>query len=103
MGVALCAAVARSVEKMQKLTIADLSESNLKTVEGNFRSDVEKSLTDGSWLKHLPGREILKRFVSDEKLLISYEVLRNLTISKMAEIGFKPPGMKAIIDHIAAD
>jgi len=99
----LYAASARTVEGMQRLTSADLSADNLKQVEENFRAEVGRSLADGSWQRDLPGREILKRFVSDLKIPVSYQVLRNLTISRMAEVGHKPSGMKAIIDRIAAD
>ena len=103
MGNELNAAAERTVAEMQRLTYADLSQDNLKNVEAGFRAEVEQSLADGSWLKDLPGREILKRFVSDLKVTVSYQILRNLAISRMAEEGYKPQGMKKIIDQIVAN
>jgi predicted ATPase len=102
-GAELYAATERTVGKMTKLANEELSESKLKEVESQVRTEVTSSLADGTWLKTLPGREILKRFVADEGLKISYEILRNLTISRMAEEGYKPAGMKQIIDKIRSD
>ena len=58
---------------------------------------------DGTWKDKLPGRDILKKFVSIEKISINYEVLRNLIVNRMAELGYKPLGMKNVIDQIKND
>lgn len=102
-GSELYAAASRTATKMRALVTHDLSEENLRSVEAKFRAEVEESLAGETWIKDLPGREILKRFVADEKLSIPYEVLRNMTMSRMAEKGIKPDGMKVIIDKIRAD
>jgi len=50
----------------------------------------------------LPGREILRQFVSISATGVKYEMLRNLIVSRMAEAGYKPAGMKAVIQKVVA-
>jgi predicted ATPase len=96
-------AVTRSMTKMQAEIEGGLSEAALLAEEQSFRLDIEQSFSDGSWIKKLPGREILKQFVKASNLPIGYEVLRNLIVARMVELGIKPAGMKLIIDKIVAD
>jgi hypothetical protein len=88
---------------MQAEIEGGLSEAALLAEEQSFRLDIEQSFSDGSWIKKLPGREILKQFVKASNLPIGYEVLRNLIVARMVELGIKPAGMKLIIDKIVAD
>lgn len=81
----------------------EVSETNLVAQEQTFRTEIEQSFADGTWVKKLPGREVLKQFVQLEKVPLSYEIFRNLIVSRMAERGFKPAAMKTVIDKIAAD
>lgn len=93
----------RSFQRMETTFSGDLSEDALVAREQHFRNEIEESFADGTWSTELPGREILKQFVSLEKLPLGYEVFRNLIASRMAEAGVKPPGMKNIIDRIRED
>jgi len=96
-------AVARSVERINSVVAESLSEKALLGSEQELRTQIEQSFVDGSWKSKLPGRDILKQFVETQKLPVGYEVMRNLIIGRMVEQGFKPAGMKAIIDKIVAD
>jgi hypothetical protein len=44
--------------------------------------------------------DVLKRFVGKMALGVSYEVYRNLIVSRMRGDGFTPGGMKAVVDAI---
>lgn len=96
-------AASRTCSKIGELISSDLSKESLMEQEKKFKSEIEKSFVDGSWITLLPGRDILKRFLAQEKISIAYDFFRNLIMSRMADIGHKPPGMKAIIDKIASD
>ncbi|MGY3559811.1 putative ATPase [Bradyrhizobium sp. USDA 4463] len=94
---------ARSVARVNAALTERLSEEKLQAEEQKYRTEIEQSFADGTWSTKLPGRDILKRFVGAEKLPVGYEVFRNLVMSKMAERGHKPAGMKKVIDAIVAD
>jgi len=71
--------------------------------ETEINEEIKKSFESDEWLKVLPGREILKRFLSQERLSINYEIFRNMIIGNMARDGYKPVGMRSIIEKIARD
>lgn len=96
-------AATRSMAKMQKVFQDELSEATLTEKQDEWRSQIETAFGDGSWRKLLPGREILKAFVSQQKIQISYEALRNLIVSRMVDSGFQPEGMKRVIMEIVAE
>jgi predicted ATPase len=102
-GRALHAAASRSVERINTALAERIDDVSLERQELLFRREIEQSFTDGSWSTKLPGRDILRRFVSQDQLPVGYEVFRNLLLSKMIERGYKPAGMKTIIDRIVAD
>lgn len=99
----LAQAVSRSMARMAALTSSSLTEAQLTSKEAELRSSIEKSFSDGSWLLTLPGRDILKQFVHLIDLKIPYETFRNLIVSRMAEQGIQPAGMKTVIDAISND
>jgi hypothetical protein len=96
-------AATRSMAKMQKVFQDELSEATLTDKQDEWRSQIETAFGDGSWKKLLPGREILKAFVSQQKIQISYEALRNLIVSRMVDSGFQPEGMKRVIMEIVSE
>jgi hypothetical protein len=96
-------AVVSSQNRMAAVLGVDLTPDAIAQLETDIRADVQQSLADGTWRKSLPGRSILRQFVSGQNLGMNYEILRNAIVAKMADIGFKPPGMEKIIAHIAAD
>lgn len=99
----LYAAIARSATRVQTLVAETLSIANLQAREQEFKREIEQSFSNGSWITDLPGREILHRFIDRERVGVAYEYFRNLIVRRMADTGYKPPGMKAIIDQIVAD
>lgn len=98
----LHAAASRSTERASALIQSELSEASLVSSEQRFRTEIEQSFADGSWRKNLPGRDILKQFVAVTGCPVGYEVLRNLIVSRMIQDGYKPEGMKAVIEQISA-
>ena len=96
-------AVSRSAERVSSLVANHLSEQNLIAIEQEHRNQIEESFSDGTWIKKLPGRDILKQFVSLTGCPVGYEVLRNLIVSRMVQVGYQPAGMKAVIVKIEKD
>jgi len=102
-GAELHKSATRSLARIQNEFAGDLSEESLVAREQEYRNEIEESFANGNWSKELPGRDILKQFVMLEKLPLGYEVFRNLVMSRMAEAGIKPGGMKSVIEKIKAD
>ncbi|UVK43959.1 hypothetical protein BPNPMPFG_005816 [Mesorhizobium sp. AR07] len=96
-------AISRSMTRMQAEIATGLSEPSLLVAEQALRVEIEASFADGTWIKKLPGRDILKQYVSSQQIAIGYEIFRNLIVGRMVEVGFKPVGMKEIIDKVAAN
>jgi predicted ATPase len=94
-------AAARSLRKVQEVTTDLLTKKKLNALQSEWQTEIEAAFGDGSWLNVLPGREILKQFVDDQKLRIPYDTLRNLIVSRMVDAGFRPEGMGRVILDIA--
>ena len=93
-------ALERSRKKIDDLLAKELQEVDLSNFERNLRLELEKCVEDETWMRKLPGREILKKFKDEQKLSMPYELLRNLIIGRMSELGMKPPGMAHVINAI---
>ena len=93
-------ALVRSTQRITDVVAKELQESDLDNFEKTQRLELDESLEDGTWIKKLPGREILKQFRGDQKLPMTYELLRNLIIGRMSELGRKPEGMRKVIEEI---
>jgi predicted ATPase len=98
----LSKAVSRSIDKILKAQEAAISQDNLVQEVGRRLEKYETSLADGTWVSIFRGRDILRRFVGKHANRVSYEVFRNLLVSRMAEDGFQPKGMRDVIDGILA-
>jgi hypothetical protein len=96
----LHAAVRRSLSRLKNVTESELSEDGLRKREAELREKYEASLADGTWTKVFRGRDILKRFAGKRAASISYEIFRNLIVSRMREDNHQPPGMKTVVDNI---
>lgn len=96
-------AISRSTNRIQTLLGSVLTITGLQDRENEFKDGIEQSFTDGSWITKVPGREILRRFVDRQRISVGYEIFRNLIVSRMSETGYKPTGMKAVIERIVAD
>lgn len=97
------AAASRSFTKIETVTREELTEEKLAELHNVWTADVEKAFGDGSWRKLLPGRDILKAFVADQRLQIPYDALRNLIVSRMVDAGFQPEGMRTVIMEIVTE
>jgi len=95
-------AIERSLQKVQAAISGELTEELLAEKEVELRKEIETSFANGTWKHSIPGREILKNFVQIEKIPTKYEAFRNQLISRMAAAGFKPDGMKVVIDKVRA-
>lgn len=96
-------AAARSVARIGEVACEELTEAKLEERQSEWKADVERAFGDGSWRKVLPGREILKAFVDDQRLSIAYDALRNLIVSRMVDAAYRPAGMTEVIMEIVAE
>ena len=79
-----------------------VSVNALARQQEELRSTFENALRDGSWRTELRGRDILHRFVNRANVGIRYERFRNLLINRMRLDGYKPEGMRPVVDAILA-
>lgn len=99
----LFSTISNSVERVKTQMEESLSVDSLKEKYQEFTELYESSFADGSWRTKLPGREILKRYVSAKSPGVSYEIFRNLIMTSMADSSYQPQGMKDIINKILND
>lgn len=97
---ALHEAVSRSSERVAKLGTGVLSLEELKSLSENVKLEIEASFGDGSWLTNLPGRDLLRAYANMLPSGISHEILRNMIVNRMEEIGHKPDGMREVVVQI---
>lgn len=93
-------AATRSVERVQDVYKTDLSLEALGEIETTVRQKYLESIADGTWTSKVRGRDILKKFAGKHASSASYEIFRNLILSQMKDAGFKPVGMKTVIERI---
>ncbi len=99
---ALVDAIRRSGERIKKLLDQDLSPTELGRLETQYRREAQSALRDGSWRRDFRGRDILRRFAGQYGS-VTYEVFRDLIVSRMRDGGHQPAGMKAVLDEILSD
>lgn len=98
----IAGAVTRSNERIAARAAAELSPQSIRSLADEYTRSYEQALTDGSWTSRFRGRDVLKRFVSERVQGVNYERLRSLILHHMAAIGYKPEGMKNVVDQILA-
>jgi predicted ATPase len=98
----IAGAVARCVARINERSNSTLSSASLNSMAGRYRGEYEAALKDGSWIKKFRGRDVLKRFVSDRVKGVNYERFRSLVLNRMAQTGYRPAGMKTVVDAILA-
>lgn len=96
----LSESVIRSFNKVKKAFEVELSIEKLRELEQSIRGRYVESIADGTWASKVKGRDILKRFANKHAPNVTYEAFRNLLISQMKDSGYKPAGMKSVIDEI---
>lgn len=89
-----------SSRNISSLLESELSQSELLRVEAQIREKYTSSVDDGTWTKVVRGRDILKRFVSKYGSGVSYEIFRNIVLSRMKDDSYKPSGMESVITKI---
>lgn len=92
--------ITSSFDRVQALTINDLSLDKLKAMEAEIRLDLDNDLNSDEWRSKFRGRDILKRFVEDYANEVKYGVLRDLIIARMRDDGYEPIGMRRVVDEI---
>ena len=88
----------RSHTKISNLVESSLGYSELEKVEIELRRELDIALSGDEWLKVFRGRNVLKRYAG--KKGVSYEVLRNLIVSRMRLAQYCPENMRYISEAI---
>jgi hypothetical protein len=65
-----------------------------------FKHPERTTFLIGIGVSDFRGREILKKFVSNKRLPVKYEIFRNLLLSQMSDDGFQPEGMRGVVGII---
>lgn len=99
-GVVLSEAVTRSHRRLAEAVATSLTPANLRQDEMRLRRDAEHQLQNGDWRTHFRGRDVLRRFAGSHVRGVDYTKFRNLIVARMRADGFRPPGMKPVIDAI---
>lgn len=96
--------IAEKKAKLEDALNDTLGKTILVEFENNAREQIESSFASDAWRRKIPGREVLKRFVSKHVHVsgkgVSYEVFRNLIRSKMAAANYRPEGMTITLKKI---
>lgn len=92
-------AVQATLEEIKSKKDYGLSQQELFKKEKIISNKYKNSLKDDSWKKVFNGRNILQLFTGQING-IRYDRFRNLIIAKMKNDGYKPEGMKMIVDQI---
>lgn len=96
----LYTSITSSMERISTIQ-EDLTAEKVETLYSEQEAVLNLSIQNGSWIQDFPGRRILTEFAQMRlKGKITYDGLRNLTIARMKEDGYRPPGMKKVIDGI---
>jgi hypothetical protein len=97
---AILASVESSFEKLCTARDEHLTQELLEGKESELRDKYTTSISNAKWVSDFRGREILKKFVSNKRLPVKYEVFRNLLLSQMSDDGFQPEGMRGVVGII---
>jgi predicted ATPase len=93
-------ATTRSFDRIKEAYTNSLTEEALQQLENQVRARYLSSIADGTWVKKMRGRDILKIFTEKHASKVPYEIFRNLIISTMKDAAFRPLGMKTVIEKI---
>ena len=87
-------------ERIDELAVGALSEVSLNSLCEKILQDRREELRNGTWRKTFRGRLVLKRFVERFGSGAKYEYVRHATVDKMRHDGYRPAGMKIVIDPL---
>ena len=98
---ALSAALHNSHDKFENILNTELSKENLVNYEIEIKKRFNSDIVSGNWVNTFKGRDVLKAFVKrDLSGYVRYEVFRDLILAKMRIDGYKPDGIKFVLDKI---
>jgi hypothetical protein len=97
---ALVDSIDRSLQRLIALQTSTLTKDSLARKEKEIKDRYVESIADGTWVNVFRGRDVLKRFVGKNANPVGYEVFRNLILAQMKDDGYRPAGMKDILDRI---
>ncbi len=92
-----------SIESSVSRVVAEgevYARENLEKKADSIQAEMEAVLESGEWTKRFPGRNVLKRFVSEHLPGIGYEPFRNLILDTMAHSERRPANMREVLDEI---
>lgn len=90
-----------SLRRVQRTVDEDLSVEALRAIAQTEGTRLQKALESNEWVVSFRGRDILKRFVSNQfRGSIGYTVFRDLIVARMRDDSYQPQGMKDVIDKI---
>ena len=102
-GAELHKSVVKSIERVGHLVKTKLRIDDIRERVGKEHEVLSRSLNEGDWKKHFKGRDILSAFAGKYVSGMRYEHFRDIIISQMANSGYQPEGMKAVLDKIVND
>jgi hypothetical protein len=98
----IAGAVTRSFARITERASSSLSTPAIQRLAVDVQATYERALEDGSWMRTFRGRDVLKRFVGERVHGVNYERFRSLVLHRMAATGFRPAGMKEVVEQILA-
>lgn len=102
-GTELYGAIQKSIDGIREKMGTSLHPDEIHRQVDDERQTLIAALDTEDWKMHFRGRDILSIFAGRYLPGMRYEYFRNLIVSQMGNAGYQPPGMKAILDQIAAD
>lgn len=92
-----------ALRKMEGRLNSDLSVGAIREEMDVERRRLTAALKTEDWKKHFRGRDVLRVFAGTYVRGMRYEYFRDLIISQMSAAGYKPAGMRRVLDQIVAD
>ncbi len=93
-------AIENSASRMEVIRMERLNRQCLADEEEKLRNKYNQSLANGKWINEFRGRDVLKKFTGKHVSIVTYDVFRNLLLSQMSKDGYRPLGMKNVVDNI---
>jgi hypothetical protein len=93
-------ALDRVLERLKRKRMLTLSCDSLTEKENSLRGEMQKALSDGTWIQKFRGRDILRKFCGEYLPGLPFEAFRDVIVDKMRIDGFQPEGMRAVINRV---
>ena len=93
----------RAAEKVNDIQRTIEREVTAEQVEAEIAAEekkLRKSIGSANWKRMFRGRDVLRRLCAVQPGNLRYETLRNVIVSEMARDGYKPSGMKIMLDKV---